>query len=408
MSPLRVLYVHVTGPFGGSSRSLVEAVQALPPGAVRALFLTQRGGTEAYFSKVGEVEAVLGVTKFDHTRYSHYRGLRWLVVLRELAYLPSTWLGLWRARRRWGEVDLIHLNEFTGVFALSMARWLFRAPAVIHVRSLVEADLRLARTRWMHSLLRAQAQALVAIDESVRGTLPGSLAVNVIHNAFTSSRAADADDALEQGLSRLSPHRFKIGFVGNLLLVKGILDLLEAARLLKERGLEFELVVVGDDASPSGNLRAKLLKHLGLAQSMRKEVEATVQRHGLSERVHLIGFTPNIGRAYQCMDLLCFPSHYDAPGRPVFEAAFFGVPSVVAVRNPKPDTVVHGITGLAVPPRDPRALADAIAAMAANRDATRRMGVAARTMAENNFSAQRNARSLLDVYEKVVAGARAP
>jgi glycosyltransferase involved in cell wall biosynthesis len=404
MKPLKVLYLHMIGPFGGASRSLFEAVRAFPAGAVQAHFLTQEGTVEPFFGQLGEVETVRGFSKFDHTHYSHYRGLRWLVALRELAYVAPTLLGLRRARRRWGDVDLIHLNEFTGILALWAARRIFGAPAVVHVRSVAESDTRLARTRWLHRLLRRQAAAVVSIDENVRASLPADLDVVVIHNGFAPARAAGTDTALETSLARLRPGVFTIGFVGNLLLVKGIIDLVEAARLLAARGVDFQLLVVGEDAASSRSLRSRVLKRMGLAQNVRAEVEAAIDRHGLRERVHLAGFTKEIARAYERMDVLCFPSHYDAPGRPIFEAAFFGVPSVVAVREPRSDTLVHGVTGLAVPPREPRVLAEALEILARDRDAARGMGAAARAMAEDKFSVQHNAERLLNLYRRV-AGA---
>lgn len=402
MKPIRVLYLHMIGSFGGASRSLFEAVRAFPPGEIEACFLTQRGTVEPFFGQLGEVETVRGFAKFDHTRYSHYRGLRWLVALRELTYLPSTLLGLRRARRRWGHVDLIHLNEFTGVLALWVARRLFRAPAVIHVRSVVQDDARLARTRWMHALLHREAAAVVSIDESVRASLPVDLDVTVIHNAFAPARASGSDVALDAALARLKPGTFTIGFVGNLLRVKGILDLIEAAGQLATRGLDFQLLIVGDDAGDSRGVRARALRRLGLSQDVRAEVEAAIERHGLRERVHLTGFTKEIARAYPRMQALCFPSHYDAPGRPIFEAAFFGVPSVVAVRRPRADTLVHGVTGLAVPPREPDALADALESLVRDPGAAQRMGEAARAMAEDTFSVERNAGRLLALYRRVV------
>jgi glycosyltransferase involved in cell wall biosynthesis len=105
---------------------------------------------------------------------------------------------------------------------------------------------------------------------------------------------------------------------------------------------------------------------------------------------------------YQSIDLLCFPSHLDAVGRPVIEAAWYGVPSLVAVECPRPDTLVDGETGLCIPSRDPEALAALIGRLCSRRDEVTRMGKAARTLAEINFDARENGRSMLAVYQRVV------
>ena len=403
MKPLRVLYLHMIGPFGGASRSLFEAVGAFPAGAVQPLFVTQRGSVSRFFSRLGEVIESRGMSQFDDTRYSRYRGVRWLVLLRELGYLPFTVAALAKAKRRWQRVDLIHLNEFTGLVPLLIARRLFDAPALVHVRSVAAADTRSRRTRWVHRTLRRDARAVVAIDETVRESLPDDLPVDVIHNAFSPQAASGHDDALEKRLRALRPESFKVGFVGNLLRVKGIHELVEAARITRERGLDVEFLVVGDEVAPSRGVKARLLKSLGLAQNVRAEVEAALDREGLRERFHLLGFSAEIGRAYDKMDVLCFPSHYDAPGRPIFEAAFFGVPSIVAVRKPRADTLVDGVTGIAFPPGDAVALADAIERLARDRAGTARMGQAAREMAERTFDVTANAGALLAVYRRVCA-----
>jgi glycosyltransferase involved in cell wall biosynthesis len=135
---------------------------------------------------------------------------------------------------------------------------------------------------------------------------------------------------------------------------------------------------------------------------VRAEAEAFLRLHHLQDCVHLLGFTKEIALAYRRMDVLCFPSHLDAPGRPVFEAAFFGVPSIVALCQPRADTLVHEVTGLAVAARAPQALADAIERMVRDPAARQRMGEAARHLAESNFDAHRNAGRLLALYEELM------
>jgi len=402
---MRVLYVHMTGAFAGGSRSLFEAVRALPKGEVQPLFVAPSGSVHDFFAGIGEVIDAWGLSQFDNTRYSHYRGLRWLVLLRELAFLPSTFLALRRAHRRWKSVDLIHVNEITGIVPWLMARRLFDAPVVVHTRSVVRSDSSSLRTRWIGSLLRNKADAVIAIDETVRDSLPADLAVEVIHNSFSFQVAAEAGKAYADRL-KLRPGSFKVGFVGNLLRVKGILELIEAARLTREHGVDVEFIIVGGEAGRSGTLRSRILNRMKLGQDVGSEVLGKIAEYGLGDRVHMTGFTADIAPAYACMDVLCFPSHYDAPGRPIFEAAFAGVPSIVAVRAPKPDTLVDGVTGLAIPPHDAVALAGAIALLGADRDRARQMGKAAHDLAASQFLPERNSRKLLAVYQRVCRGRR--
>ncbi|MFL6601417.1 MAG: glycosyltransferase family 4 protein [Steroidobacteraceae bacterium] len=399
--PLRVLYLHFVGQFGGASRSLYEVVRSFPPGSVEPLFVTQRGTVKAYFAQLGPVIEAAGLTKIDNTRYSYYRGVRWLVVLRELAYLPATAAALYRARRRWREVDLIHVNEFSGLITLWLARRWFDAPAVVHVRAVLRDAPRSLRTRWINRMLKYYAQGVIAIDENVRASLPSDLRVEVIHNGFSPKPAGDSDAALERRLARLRPESFKVGFVGNLMLAKGIHEFIEAARLTRDWGLDVEFLIIGDDARPSRGLVASVLKLFGLEQNVRSGVESALQRHALRDRVHLVGFTQDLARVFRHMHVVAFPSHYDAPGRPIFEAAFFAVPSIVAVREPRPDTLIDNETGLAIEPKSAEQLARAIERMARDRQATLRMGEAARQMAERNFNAQANAARLLQLYYRV-------
>jgi glycosyltransferase involved in cell wall biosynthesis len=375
-------------------------VRALPAGEVEPLFIAPRGSVHGFLSRLGEAIEARGISQFDNTRYGYYRGLRWLVAIRELAFVPSTIVALLRAYRRWKTVDLIHVNEITGVLPWLIAGRLFNAPVVVHVRSVVRNDTGSFRTRWINRLLRNKANAVIAIDETVRASLPQELPVDVIHNAFSLDSADIADSSFAHKL-RLKPRSFKVGFVGNLLRVKGIFELIEAARLTRDQGLNVEFIIVGADAGRSDTLKSRILNELRLGQDVGTEVRAKVDLFRLGDRVHMVGFMANIAQAYACMDVLCFPSYYDAPGRPIFEAAFLKVPSIAAVRKPMPDTLVDRVTGLAIPPHDAEALAKAITTVATDRALAVRMGAAAHQMAISNFQAEQNAAKLLKVYKRV-------
>jgi glycosyltransferase involved in cell wall biosynthesis len=400
---MKVLYIDGVGPFGGASRSLYEAVRAVKNEGVEVYFVTAQGSVVPYYSELAnDIVTALGLTRFDNTQYSYYRGLRWIVVLRELVHLPSTLLALARAKLRWKDIDLIHVNEITEVLPMLLARWLFKVPVVVHVRSVARRDTDSSRCRWINGVLRNKVNAVVAIDESVRASLPADLSVDVIHNSFTPKYAANPDQEFFSQLSRLDGSSLKVGFVGNLLLAKGLFDLLDAAKIVCDQGHNVEFLIVGDVARKDKGVKAWILNKLGLAQDIKSELLNKIRQYGLSDKFHLLGATHDIQRAYEHFDVLCFPSHFDAPGRPIFEAAFSGVPSIAAINQPKPDTLIDRRTGLAVPPKNPEKLAEAILYFVSNPEETKRMGENAKALAKENFTPSTNAEKLLMIYRRVL------
>lgn len=398
------MYIDGVGPFGGASRSLYEAVAALSRSGINPHFVAVRGTALDIYSKVAtDIVNTRGLTRFDNTEYSHYRGGRWLILLREIFHFPFTLVAMLKAFRRWrGKIDLIHVNEVTEIIPGLIAKWLFRVPIVVHVRSLQWNNTRSWRVRMLHRWLTRSVDAVIAIDETTRASLPASLAVNVIHNSFTTKPEQHSDAAILSSFDTYRPDSLKVGFVGNLHVSKGIFDLVDAARLLCDAGANVEFIVVGGHTRVGGGIKGWLLRLAGLEQDVYGELLERITEHKLESTFHLLGPTHNIQCVYERLDVIAFPSHFDAPGRPVFEAAFFCVPCVACVSDPKPDTLVHGETGLTVPARDPTALAQAIHHFESNRSEVARMGKYAHQLAINNFEPEANARRIKNIYSRVL------
>jgi glycosyltransferase involved in cell wall biosynthesis len=404
---IKVLYIDGVGPFGGASRSLFEAVRALPPESVQPYFIAAQGTAQDFYRQIAK-DTVLtrGLTRFDNTNYSHYRGVRWLVLLREIFHIPFMLSALARARRQWPDINLIHVNEITEIIPGLVAKRLFKVPMVIHVRSPQWTNRRAIRTRWIDSQLRSKADAVIAIDDMVGATLPDDIPVTVIHNSFTAKKAPQSDTAIVEKLNNLRPTSLKVGFVGNLHLFKGVRELIEAAGIVRRAGRDVEFVVVGGATSQGDGALAWLLNRLGLHQDVLGQVSEWIRSAGVIETFHLLGPTTDIQCVYERLDVICFPSHLDGPGRPVFEAAFSAVPSIVAASKTYPDTLVDGETGIAISTPDPQKLADAILHFADNRSEVARMGANARRLAEANFVPAVNSAQLLAVYESLLARRR--
>lgn len=388
--------MHPAAAFGGASKSLIELYALLREAGVHGTVLTPAGQVCQSFAEAGlEVSAVRGLSQFDNTRYGYYRRVRWIILLREVFLLPFSLLGLWRLR---GEsFDLIHVNEVTLLPLGIVAKWMLGVPLVVHVRSLQRKPGSGWRTHWVNALLRRYANAVVAIDHTVAATLEPKLPLSVVHNGLkvagqiTTPQPKGDDEVV------------RVGFLGVLIPLKGIFELVEAMRILKERGVRIECLVAGENARQLSGVKAWVLEKFGFARDMRAELEALIKCQRLEEQVKLLGFVSDVRTLYPQLDILCFPSYLDAAGRPVFEAAFYSVPSVVAVIDPVPDALVHEVTGLAVPTPDPVLIADALQRLAESPSWRRQLGAQARSWAEHTFSIDANAARMLDLYRRVLS-----
>jgi glycosyltransferase involved in cell wall biosynthesis len=395
---MRVLYLHSAATFGGASKSLIELYSRLREIGVEGVVLTPAGSASTAFAEAGmDVRAVKGLSQFDNTRFGYYRNLRWLILLRELFLLPSSVFGLWRLRRE--RFDLIHVNEVTLLPIGLLAKKLLGVPMVVHVRSLQREPRSGRRTRLINKWLREQAAAVVAIDHTVARTLEPDLPLHVVHNGFR----IDVACAPEGSVNERGNQPLRVGFLGVLIPSKGIYELIEAIRILKERGVRIECLIAGENAHQLSGISAWALRTLGFARDVRAELTAMIDHNGLRDCVRLLGFVGDVRTLYPKLDVLCFSSHLDAAGRPVFEAAFYGIPSIVAIANPTSDALVHGVTGLAIPRPEPKLIADALEKLVREPDYRRTLGRQARDWANEHFVIERAAASIRGIYSRILS-----
>jgi glycosyltransferase involved in cell wall biosynthesis len=400
MSPsLRVLYLHPAGSFGGASKSLIELFVTLRQFGIEGTVLTPVGSSARAFADAGmRVISIRGLSQFDNTRYGYYRRLRWIILLRELILLPGSLLSVWRLRKE--QFDVLHINEVTLLPLGILAKKLFRLPMVVHVRSLQRPPSSGLRSQLINRWLAYYADAVVPIDYSVASTLEQRMPVDIIHNGLRVDTTHFAVEKLPKRMSQV----VRVGFIGVLLALKGIYELVEAMRILKNRGVAIECIIAGENARNLRGIPAWGLRKLGFARDVRGDLEQMISEYGLEKHVRLIGFVKDVRTLYPTLDILCFPSHLDAAGRPVFEAALYSIPSVVAVQAPFPDAVLHEQTGLAISRSDPELIANALQLLAQDETLRLSLGRKARNWAVSNFSIEKSADTMLAVYQRLVYG----
>ncbi|GAA3403667.1 glycosyltransferase [Pseudarthrobacter polychromogenes] len=188
--------------------------------------------------------------------------------------------------------------------------------------------------------------------------------------------------------------------VGRLVPRKGVDLVIRSLPYLRESGFEdVELLIVGGggdsgvlDADPEVRRLLDLAAELGVADQVR--LQGQVSR----------GEMPGIFRSADAV--VCAP-WYEPFGIVPLEAMACGVPVVAAAVGGLRDTVVDHGTGLHVPPRDPEAIASALAMLLRNPSLRTELGNAGKVRARTRYSWDRVAAETEKAYQLAVAGAPA-
>jgi glycosyltransferase involved in cell wall biosynthesis len=401
--PLRVLYINHYGIFGGAQRSILELVFGFPRGSLEAQFISPEGTVTPFFKKSGlPYYSLPGITKFDHTRLGYYRGLRWLILLRELVYLFPTLYVFWRFRKKVREFDIVHINEITCILPLILAKKVFRKPIILHARAVFNNDPNKWRTRMLTRIFQKYPSRIIAIDQTIAASIPVKDKLSIVHNSFSfESLFNTGANKFAETLSKIPKRRINIGYIGAIHRNKGVFDLLVAMKMCRDNGLDVSLIIAGNGNSGRRILRS-FLKVLGISQDMNFELMDYIDRNELENHIHPLGFSTNTSSFYQYIDVVCFPTHYNSVGRPVFEAAFFKKPSIVAIENPYPDTLVDGKTGLRVDEKNPGSIFAAIKKFYDDPKLLTEMGEEAQKLAVQNFDLAKNVSKVQEIYSSVL------
>lgn len=226
---------------------------------------------------------------------------------------------------------------------------------------------------------RVVAQCRDEVGELVRMGVPRAR-ISMVPSGFDGERFCPAGPTAPR-----DPDRPRILAAGRLVERKGYADLVRALQVVPLA----ECVVVGGPP-------ADRLADDPLARRLRELADSV----RVGDRVRLVGAVPpaEMPRWYRSADVLAAAPWYEPFGLVPLEAMACGVPVVATAVGGQTDTVVDGLTGDLVPPRDPRALGTALRRLLADQPRRFSYAMAAIDRARRCYSWQRTAEQLSEVY----------
>jgi glycosyltransferase involved in cell wall biosynthesis len=299
---------------------------------------------------------------------------------------------------------IVHAHTPKGGLLGMVSAWLARVPVrIYHMRGLpftTATGWRRKLLMWCERISCGLAHRVLCVSSSVRQLAidshlcpPGKIVVL----ARGSGNGVDAVQRFNgsnilPSLRVETRRRFNIpqealvlGFIGRIVRDKGIIELAEAWKELRQDFPALHLMLVGphemQDPIPS-------------------EIEQTLHN---DPRVHFLGRQVDMPPLYAVMDVLALPTYREGFPNVLLEAAGMKVP-VVATQVPGcTDAVQDGVTGMLVPPYDATSLAEAIRMYLQDGELRRRHGAAARDWVLREFRPEGIWQAIYQEYVRCLA-----
>lgn len=366
---------------------VVHIIDRLPPdGAERLLCEVLRYRSTAFDYQVlclaegGVFEPVIRAMGVPVTILGKRRGIDLRLVWR-----------LWRWLRA-SKPHVVHTHLFTADTWGRLVARLAGVPLVfstVHsvnswqggLHRLVDRTLALVTTRLI--ACTAQVADKLQHQDGIASTRIVTLSNGVDLQRFADVTPVDIEQEL--GASGSGPW---LAVLGRLEPVKGQAYLLDCLALLRDQGVAFRCVLIGDGPE-------------------REALAAQVMRLQLTEHVWLAGFRENVPAWLAAIDALVMPSRWEGLPMALLEAMALGKPVVAHAVGGIPDVVRDGQEGLLVAPHHPQQMIQALARLLVDTPLREQMGSQALVRVRDHYSAESLALAYEDLYRDAMAGRNA-
>lgn len=304
------------------------------------------------------------------------------------------WLRDWRGPAQLAGMVRLLRAENPAVFHASLhwptaCRAGFLAAALARVPAIIATVQLFSGRRWGRGLVLQQRLAatqidrFIAVSNAIAAHLDGVFRIpqgkiRVVHNSVELDRFNCPPDA-----ARREAHPPIVLTVGRLDHQKGQTYLLEAAARLPEA----RFVLAGDGPD-------------------RTVLEEQAQRLNIADRVDFLGYRQDIPDLLAGCDVFVLPSLYEGLPLSVLEAMAAGKPVIATAIAGTDEAVTDRVTGILVPPRQPRPLAEAIRELVDDPRLAQRLANAGRARVWESFSAEAMVRGVTQIYDEILLSRR--
>ena len=289
--------------------------------------------------------------------------------------------------------DLVHTH---GALSGRIAAKRCHVPVVYsrHSAFPVPAKLRYPPGRWVNKLVNEHyADRIIAVSPATRDNLtdggisPKKITV-VMNGVAPVERTSPEERAQLRSQLNIPEGCVVFGILARIEDYKGHLYLVEAARLLKERGVTgFRVLIAGTGAFEG-------------------QVAQAIEKNQVGDVVNMLGFRSDVAQLLGALDVQLNASYgTEATSLALLEGMSLGLPTVASDYGGNPWVIKDGEEGLLFPSRNAAALADAMERLIQDRALREAMGRRALERFQREFTGEVFARNTEKIYLDILKGA---
>ena len=285
---------------------------------------------------------------------------------------------------------VIHSHGYKGNILLGfIPRIIRRLPmvATLHGYTSTSGLSKMKIYEWLDTLSHRFMDAIVLVNKGMLNhpeIKKQKTKFHIINNGIAININSSSTNTNISGIESFCNEGYIIGSIGRLSTEKGYTYLVEALRLLVNKGINAKLVLMGDGY-------------------LREELELQAARSGIADRVLFTGYVYNARQCIPFFNVYAISSLTEGLPITLLEAMQYRTPIVATAVGGIPDVITDKQDGLLVKPCDPTMMAEALHTICSDSQYSKKMTENAYRKLTVSYSSRTMAAEYVKLYKKIIA-----
>jgi glycosyltransferase involved in cell wall biosynthesis len=269
------------------------------------------------------------------------------------------------------------------IFVLFLKLFKIKIVYHLHGKGIKEkVENKLSKTLYRFAFRRSEIICLsLLLVNDIEDVFKGN--VHIISNGIPDNAGVN----ILSSRLKVSHDKILFLFLSNLIISKGILDFLESLKILSDKNVNFEAIIVGAESDFTS-----------------RDLDDKLKEFKLDNKVVYLG--PKYGEEKEKILLMCdvlvFPTKNDVFGNVILEAMEFGLPVIATREGAIPEIIDDEVTGFLVEKNNPSQISEKLEMFINAPSLCKTMGAAGRDKFLKKYTLDLYESNLKDIFNKIL------